>query len=514
MRRVPEGLTEGTALEGDLDLRCQVLVVGTGAGGPAAALAMAEAGLDVVMLEEGGWYPPEEYRHLSPLESFRKLYRDYGMTTAVGGNLLKDPAVPFPLGKAVGGTTLINSGTCFRTPDKVIDLWNREFGLELDGSELDARFSEVEEVLGIAPAAAEVLGRNAEIFAEGAAKLGWPGQPLRRNAPGCRGSGRCVFGCPADAKQGTNLSYVPRALQAGARLFTDVRVDSLLQQGDRVQGVAGVLLDRARNVPRGKVRVEADVVVVAAGAVGSPVLLQRSRIATGNAHLGANLRLHPGIRVAALMNETVQGWKGVPQGYYVDRFWEEFGIMFEGIFVPPGVALPVLPGVGHEWRDVCKRYPELATFGAMVKDTSSGTVRWRPGTGADIRYSLNRTDTIHLVEAVKRASEIYFAAGAERVFPAIYGFSELRSVDEVRKIDPRRVRSQHLEMMAFHPMGTVRMAARPEQGVLDASGRVHAMQNLYVADASIFPTCLGVNPMQSIMAFAAKIGRGIADRLN
>jgi choline dehydrogenase-like flavoprotein len=113
---------------------------------------------------------------------------------------------------------------------------------------------------------------------------------------------------------------------------------------------------------------------------------------------------------------------------------------------------------------------------------------------------------------VKKACEVYFAAGAKRVFPAIYGFAEINSPDDLRRIDPRKVKSQHLEMMAFHPMGTVRMAARPEQGVLDATGRVHGMDNLYVADASVFPTCLGVNPMESIMAFATRIGRGIADR--
>ncbi len=508
----PERLFEATTHAGDLDLRCQVLVVGTGAGGPAAALALAKAGLDVVMVEEGGWYPPEVYRDMTPVEAFRTLYRDYGMTTALGRNLLKDPAVPFPLGKAVGGTTLINSGTCFRTPEYILEQWNREFGLDIDPASLEPIFDEVEHILGVGPVPDEVLGSNARVFKRGADALGWGGAPLRRNAPGCRGSGRCVIGCPADAKQGTHLSYIPRALAAGARLWSDVRIEAFVRQGDRIVEVHGVILDREHNRPKGKVRIAAETVIVAAGAVGSPVLLQRNGIATDNRNLGEHLRLHPGIRVAALMDERLEGWKGVPQGYYVDHFWRELGIMFEGIFVPPGIALPVLPGVGESWRDLGRSYPHLATFGAMVKDTSAGTVRWRPGAGTVIQYSLNRTDTERLVEAVKKACEVYFAAGAKRIFPAIYGFAEIRSPDDLRRIDPRKVKSQHLEMMAFHPMGTVRMAARPEQGVLDATGRVHGMDNLYVADAAIFPTCLGVNPMESIMAFATRIGQGIADR--
>jgi choline dehydrogenase-like flavoprotein len=507
-------LTEGREFGDWYEDRADVVIVGAGAGGPAAALELARAGLDVLLVEEGGWYPPEFYRNLRPVEAFKYLYRDYGMTAAVGVNPLRDPAIPFPLGKCVGGTTAINSGTCFRTPESVLDLWNREFGLEIDVAALDGIFEEVEDIIHAAPVEPDVLGKNAEVFRRGADKLGWHGRPLVRNARGCRGSGRCVFGCPTNAKQGTHLSYVPRALVAGARLLTDLRVESVLMRGARAQGVVGSIMDRDRNAPRGRFRLIADAVVIAAGAIGTPLLLQRSHVAVGNRHLGRNLRLHPGIRVGALFDETIEGWKGVPQGYYIDTFWKELGIMFEGIFVPPGVALPILPGVGRDFLELCRRYPEIASFGAMVKDTSAGTVRALGSDRSLITYALNRYDTERLVEAVKKACEIYFAAGARRVFPAIYGHTDLDSIDQVRRIDARRVRSQHLECMAFHPMGTARMAADPRQGVVDARGRVFDTDNVYVADASLFPTCLGVNPMESIFGFAHVIARGIAERWN
>lgn len=510
----PDGLVEGTRHDGPIEDRCTVVVIGSGAGGGVVAHELVKAGIDTIVVEEGGWYPPEFYRELTPLESFKYLYRDYGMTTAVGKNLLKDPAVPFPLGKCIGGTTTINSGTCFRTPEMILDQWNQEFGLDVDKDELETIFDEVERDVGIAPARREVLGDNMELFAEGAEKLGWNGGPLTRNAPECAGSGRCVFGCPTDAKRGTHLSYIPMSLEKGARVYSDFRVERLIRRNGRFEGVEGVLLDRERNAPHARALIRADAVVVAAGAVGTPVLLQQNEVAVANPHLGENLRLHPGIRVAAIMDQVIRGWKGIPQGYYVDEFWEEHGIMFEGIFVPPGVGLPVLPGSGDEFRDIARLYPNLAAFGAMVKDTSKGQVKHRPGLGTVIRYQLNRLDKERLVDAVKKAAEAYFAVGAERVFPAIFGHMELNSPDDLARIDPRRVRSQHLELMAFHPMGTARMAADPGQGVLDPQGRVHGTENLYVADASVFPTCLGVNPMESIWGFGAVIARRLADRLS
>jgi len=507
------GLLEGTQHRAPLDERTTVVVVGTGAGGAVVAKELAEAGVDVIMVEEGGWHPPSSYVNKTPLQVFRDLYRDYGMTTALGQNPLRDPAVPFPLGKCVGGTTVVNSGTCFRTPASVLASWQTAFGLEIEPEELAPHFDSVEQHLGIGPVPDDVLGANARTFARGAEALGWEGRPLNRNAPGCRGAGRCVFGCPSNAKQGTHLNYVPRALAAGARLITDFRVERLRRDGRKIIGVEGTLLDRTRNRPTYRATVIADYVVVAAGAVGSPTLLQRRRVAAGKQHLGRHLRLRPGIRVAALFDERIEGWKGVPQGYYVDRFWQDYGVMYEGIFVPPGVALPVLPGSGPEFLALARRYPNLAAFGAMVKDTSSGTVKARGKQNALIRYRLNRVDTEHLAFAVKKAAEAYFAAGAKTVFPAIFGFPELDHPDQLARLDPARVKPQHLELMAFHPMGTVRMASDSRQGVLDGYGAVFGEPNVYVADASIFPNCLGVNPMESIMAFARRTAHRIADCL-
>lgn len=505
-------IIEGKEITAPLELSCDVLVIGSGAGGAAAAKELKEAGYEVILVEEGGWYPPDFYRHLSPREAFKHLYRDYGMTAALGKNPLRDPTVPFPLGKCIGGTTVINSGTCFRTPEEIVALWNREFGLPLSYKELEPLFARVEEIIGATPVPDGVAGENAFRFAKGAKALGLEARPLTRNAPTCQGSGRCVFGCPVDAKQGTHLSYIPRALKLGTHVYADLRVERLIFSGEEVRGVEGWVLHREENRPRLPARIQARVVILAAGAVGTPALLQRNGFRSP--HLGKHLRIHPGIRVAALFEDRIEGWKGVPQGYYLDHFLKSYGIMFEGIFVPPNLALPVLPYTGKRFVELAELYPHLAAFGAMVKDSSEGEVIARKGIGTVIRYSFNEKDKENLVFAVKKAGEIYFAAGAKRVFPAIYGFSELHSPGELERIDPRRVKPQHLEMMGFHPMGTARMAKDPAQGVVDPNGRVYGTRNLYVADASLFPTCLGVNPMESIMTFATLVAQRIANTLS
>lgn len=505
-------IIEGKELSTPIELETEILVIGSGAGGAAAAKELCEAGYRVVLIEEGGWYPPEFYHNLSPLEAFKHLYRDYGMTAALGKRPWRDPTVPFPLGKCIGGTTVINSGTCFRTPEEIVELWNREFRLEISYKELEGIFSQVEAIIGATPVPDDVAGENARVFALGARALGYEAKPLTRNAPGCQGSGRCVFGCPVDAKKGTHLSYIPRALALGAEVYADLRAERFLFSGNRILAVEGWVMDRSANRPRLRARIAARAVVVAAGAVGTPVLLKQNGVRSP--HLGKHLRVHPGIRVAALFDQEILGWKGVPQGYYVDHFVRSHGIMFEGIFVPPNLALPVLPYTGKRFVEIARLYRHLAAFGAMVKDSSEGEVLTRPGLGTLIRYAFNERDKENLIFAVKKASEFYFAAGAKRVFPAIYGFSEIRSPEELEKIDPQRIKSQHLEMMGFHPMGTARMARDPRDGVVNPYGQVFGIQNLYVADASLFPTCLGVNPMESIMTFATRVARHIANTLS
>ncbi|HST38771.1 MAG TPA: GMC family oxidoreductase N-terminal domain-containing protein, partial [Conexibacter sp.] len=213
-------------------ITADVCVIGAGAGGAVVAAELAEGGARVVLLEQGARHDPDAFT-AHPPEMLARLYRDGGQTVTLGA-----PPILLPLGRGLGGTTLVNSGTCFRTPPRVLDRWVRQFGLDgLDAAALGPGFARVEEALSIAEVTPELAGRNAEVARRGAAALGWSHGYLRRNAEGCVGSGVCAFGCPTGAKRDTGSTYVPRLEAAGGRVVTHADVRRIIVEGGRVRRV-------------------------------------------------------------------------------------------------------------------------------------------------------------------------------------------------------------------------------------------------------------------------------------
>ncbi len=362
-------------------LDADVCVIGAGAGGAVAAAELAEGGARVVVLEQG---PPHDADGFTarPMEMMARLYRDGGQTMTLGA-----PPILLPLGRGLGGTTLVNSGTCFRTPAHVLERWRTEHGLELSGGELDPCFERVERALSVAEVAPELAGANAAVALRGAQRLGWSHGYLRRNARGCVGSGVCAFGCPTSAKQHVGITYLPRAEAAGATVLTGADVQRILVEGGRARGVRARLADgawpagegarggsTAADGPGGTVEVRAPQVVVSAGTIHTPGLLARSGLGAASGQLGRNLVLHPATAAFALMDEVVDMARGVPQSFYVDEFAAE-GIMFEGVAGPPAYVALSLPLTGTRHDAAMTNYRHLAQFGLMVSDSSRGSVR-------------------------------------------------------------------------------------------------------------------------------------------
>lgn len=473
-------------------------VVGTGAGGAPAAAELAAAGLRVAMLEEGAWHDADTFT-ARPRDMAARLYRDGGQSVTIG-----DPPIVLPTGRGVGGTTLINSGTCFRTPAHILERWRTRDGLaELTDDELAPVFDDVEAAIGVAEVPAELAGENAAIVRRGTEALGFSGGYLRRNARGCVGSGVCAFGCPAGAKQHTGVTFVPRAWDAGAVLFTGARVRELVRRGDRITEVV------AATTGGGTLRVRADVVVLACGAIGSPLLLRRNGLGTASGQLGRNLSIHPASAARARMDHEVRMWEGVPQSYYVDE-WADDGIMLEGIAAPPDQAAISTPRRGTELRDLMLDIGRTATFGVMVTDEGRGAIHRALGQPV-LRYDLHRDDAARFQRGFLRLAEIFFAAGAREVLVPVDGVPVLRDGD-LEPLRAARVRPRDLKLMAFHPLGTARAGADPARSVVDGDLRVHGLANLHVADGSVVPSSPGVNPQLTIMALATRAARRIAAR--
>ena len=489
-----------TVLEDEADF----VVVGTGAGGATAARVLSEAGFELALVEEGAFLRPED-RPRELLDAMALAVR--GMAT-----MATDSVVPMPLltGRCVGGSTAINSGIVWRMPDDVRDDWSARFGLrDLVGERLDNAFARIEDELSIGPTDAAILGEHNLLMKRAAEKLGLPGRVIHRNARGCEGNQRCLQGCPIGARQSMEVSYVPRAIERGARLHTRCRVERVIFDGERAIGVRGRALDeRGRSEGRFEIRARRGV-IVAAGAIFTPVLLMNSGVR--HPLLGRRFQAHPGAAMVGAFEQPVHMGFGASQGYEVPM--RERGYKLESLGLPPDMLAARLPGPGREWQERVARLGHYVQWGGLVRMEAMGRVRRGLFDGASVRYEPTARDLAVLKEALLMAGRMMFAAGAFEVYPGIAGFPEVvRSQAELERLNERELRRADVHLVASHLFGTACASGDPQQGVVDERLAVRGARGLYVMDASVFPTNLGVNPQHSIMGVVAVAARALAER--
>jgi choline dehydrogenase-like flavoprotein len=501
----PEGLT------GDIKREADVVIIGSGAGAGPVAKELGEAGYSIVVLEEGGYFTREDFDFRAG-HAFTRLYRDASQSVSLGM-----PVMVIPQGKTVGGTTTINSGTCLRIPRHVLKRWHLECGLkDIAEDELNLLYAAVEEYLFVKRADPEVTGRNNLLFLESAERLGYSGGFLPRNAKDCEGYGVCAYGCPSGAKQSVNVSYVPDAVRAGADLYTRCRVEHIVVRNGRATGVRGRFLDPHTGKKTYHMDVEASIVVLAGGAIQTPSLLMHNRLCLSSRRVGKNLSIHPCGAAMALLDEPLGNPKGIPQSAYVDEFAAD-GIMLEGVTMPPAVMAITLPWGGRRHAETMWKYPYIGSFGSMISEhDSSGKVVAGPSARQPLTfYNLGRGDLERLKRSILLMVEIWFAAGAKRVYTPIAGFKELTGPrDHARLARTRLNRAGVYGLSAYHPMGTCSMGGDPFSSVVKSSGETWEVENLFISDASVLPTSLGVNPQLTIMALAMRTAGFIDDRLS
>lgn len=495
-------VTDGREVTSDLDITCEVVVVGTGAGGAAAAYELARRGRAVLLVEGGHYASRADFRGRAS-EASKRMYLGLGTTIAVG-----NVAAPVLAGRGVGGSTTINSGTCYRAPEETLARWGERYGLRgLSAEGLAPYYERVEAMLGVEEARREHLGGSARVVARGADLLQLSHKPLRRNAPGCDGQGVCCFGCPTGAKRSTDVSYVPEALKRGAQLVTGASVTRVVTEGGRARGVV------ARLASGRTLNVRAEAVVVAGGALLTPLLLARSGLCTHSGWLGRNLSIHPATKVMALFDEVIDMSRGIPQSYTIDEYAKD-GLMFEGASTPLDVTAVALPWVGERFMEVMARYPNIATFGFMIRDKSRGSVRAGPGGAPLIFYDMNREDLARMQRGIEILSEVFLRAGAKRVMPMVAGCEEIEGEAGLAALKRMRVAPGDFEVSAYHPLGTCRMGTDPSRSCVGPDGEAHDVAGLFVADGSAIPSSLGVNPQMTIMAVALRTAEALDARLD
>jgi choline dehydrogenase-like flavoprotein len=482
------------------DVECDVVVVGTGAGGGVVGRELADRGYAVVFVEEGEHHRRDAFDGRA-ISAHRRFYR---AAVSVGNA----PMALF-MGRLVGGSTAINGGTCLRTPPWVHQRWCDELGTDaLSAEAMAPYFARVEQLLEVQPSPRETIGPIADFFARGCDALGWHHAPVPRNAPGCDGKGFCDLGCRTDARLGTNLSYVPAALGKGALLFTGARVERVLLDGARrAAGVEAV-------TSLGKtIRVRARAVVLAGGAVPTPLLLLKQGLANASGQVGRNLSLHPSTGYAAVSEEPMHGPGHIPQGYGSDEFLRD-GILMLAAQPDYNVSGVIFPLAGQRLMEALDQIDHMASFGLLVRDQSANGRVWRDVGGLPaITYNIGPEDVRRMHDAMVHASEIALAAGAHRLYPFVVGHPPLEGRRDLEAFRREKLGPSDFVWTSYHPLGTCRMGSDPKTSVIDLDHASHDVPGLFVVDGSAVRGPLGVNPQLTIMALATRAAVRIADRI-
>lgn len=504
-------LEQGRFLQGDQQIKAEVAIVGSGAGGAMAACELARRGARVVVLEEGPALAREQMTQRE-VEMMARLYQERG------GRATNDLAIRVLGGRNVGGSTVHNLNLCKRTPDEVLELWAQEHHVSgASRVNLEPAFTAVEQQLAVTDVPARDRNRNNQLLEAGTKALGWRGGGVKHNRVGCQGTGFCELGCPYDAKQNATKVLLPLAEQYGARIFSDTEVIAIHHDGWHARGVRAVARDE-RGRARGRLRVDADLVILAGSAIGSAVVAGRSRLPDPYGQLGHGLRLHPGVAVAGFFDDRVEGWRGIPQSYECTE-WLDFAkgsdrrVWITTVFAHPVGSAVMLPGFGAWHREWMRRYAHLAVLTAMVHDHTSGHVGVRADGRPRIHYELLPDDTRQLALGIRACARLLFAAGAREVLvPSTppHVLAHPGAVDTV----PDSVAAPHqIAITSVHPLGTLRLGDDPHRAVVNSTGEHHHLRGLFVLDGSLFPTSIGVPPQLSIYAFAKHLVDHAALRL-
>jgi choline dehydrogenase-like flavoprotein len=492
---------------GGTTLHADVVIVGSGASGAVMAYELARSGAKVVVLEAGPYVPSTEFKEHTRT-AMELLYADKGNQTNVTGDLA------VLQGNCVGGSTVVNAAICFRPPNQVLEHWQREHGLEnLTAENLDPYFDRVERNLSIHVNEPFEVNYNGRLLMEGAEKVGIHAAPTSRNVKNCALSGHCLAACKTDRKQSMLVTYLPWASEYGAQVLSSTRAERFEVTGRRVRAVEAVATDSS-GVER-RVRVEAGLVVVAAGPIQTPLLFQKNQLGNSSGQVGLNFACHPSLAMYAEHEKEVWAWVGATSSSYAGDIEDPLGagyLLEAGIAGPMSTSTVIDGGVGSEYVEFIQSSKRFQAAIALIHDHNVGRV-YMDGTRKRIDYDVDDRDFERLREALRGMAQIYFAAGAKRVFLPTTRRTTIESKGDMDSvINSLENGKNKYRLTSYHPQGTMRMGADPTKSVVSPSGLCHDLDNVYVPDASIFPSSIMVNPQVTVYGMASYIADGIKAR--
>ncbi len=504
-------------------IRCDVVIVGSGAGAGITAEIMTRAGLKVVIVEEGPLKSSSDFNQKES-EAYPQLYQESAARKTL------DKAINILQGRCVGGSTTVNWTSSFRTPAPTLNFWRERMGLQTYTVEaLAPYFAQAERRLNIEPWLA-APNENNELLRLGAAKLGIPVLPIPRNVKGCWNLGSCGLGCPTNAKQSMLITTIPAALDKGAQLLTETRAERFEINNGKVTALIcrhiepnGALAPAARAQPA--IKIVARHYVLAGGAINSPAVLLRSGAPDPHGQLGSRTFLHPVVMSSAVFAQKVEAWSGAPQSIYTDHFLETqaidgpMGYKLEAPPLHPVIFASTVPGVGQAQHDLLKSFPHNHTLLALLRDgfheqSPGGQVKLRSDDSAVLDYPL----TDYVLEGGRQAllsmMEIQFAAGAQQVLPLHELAGRYTSWAQAREaVTKLPMKPMLAKFVSAHVMGGCSLGVTDKSGVVRPDGVHWQLDNLSVHDGSVFPTSIGANPQLSVYGIVNRLAQGLTKEL-
>ncbi len=468
--------------------QCDVLIIGSGPGGSMAAMTLAEAGINVVLIEKGRAMTPQRMpKTITP--AVRDWYAEAGFRTTKGNT-----PIPVAGGEGMGGGTLVNSALCFKTPRTSLDHWNElsdnTFG---DTAQYYVTQQEVLSLMQVDATPEWLLSGNDRAHKRGAQKLGWAEGNIPRNTPGCVGCARCNLGCPSGGKHSTDKGLLPRAAQAGAEILLGCMATSISESRGGVH-VKGKILDGRTVID--EFEIQASTLILSTGAIVTPSLLLDSGFGSVNETIGTGLHLQPVANIFGMMPAPIES-RGATQGHYVDAFVDD-NILLESNPILAGAFFQTFPIFGQEAQTLMQSANRFISTGSLVRDTSEGTVSKTSGGAAQIHYDLNELDRQRLIQGLRYGAEIWLdGAGAERIVPALFGTQWCTTLEEAHALLSPDLDVGRLSLYSSHPQASCRIGR-----TCDETGKVHGTQGIYIMDSAALPSNVGRNPQISIMTVA------------
>lgn len=502
------GVFVGSDIDVDRTVSCDVCIVGSGAGGAVLAARLSAAGKKVIVLEDGGFHTSDRF-DMTERNMFPRLYQE------LGARATADQSMMIVQGRAVGGTTVVNWTTCFRTPKRVMDHWHEHHGVEgLTRDALEAHWARIEERLGVVKMRLEQVNRNNRMTWDGLGSLGWHRDLLSRNVRNCAHTGYCGMGCPIDAKQSMLVTMIPDAVKAGADVYANAWVERVTRDGRKCTSVVAKVRNPDSDRKTGvTLTVRAKVTVLSGGAINTPAILLRSSIDPSR-RTGKRTFLHPAVGIVGIHEDRIEPFVGSPQYVYSDQFVER-GAKQTSFLVEGAPAFPMVTGgftnaLGVERQALMQLLPHVSLTGILLHDgfdldnhDDGATVTLKPNGHPQIEYPWTPRLKEALRAGARAGMEIQLASGAKQVVSPTGRYA--RTKDELdHALEPALFEPGRALVFVAHCMGGCAMGTDPQKSVVDSRTlRHHDLDNLFVVDGSVYPTSLTVNPQISIYGLAS-----------